>query len=94
MADKPASEAPVYIPLCETSHAPFLYFESVPNFGTNDGICNITLEAMKYTAVSGKIEKERVPVAHLRMGMNAAKSLHDALGKMFLMASRTPDIRN
>jgi hypothetical protein len=46
MADDPdprAVKAPV--PISDTSHAPFIYFENAPTFGFVNGVVNITLSA-------------------------------------------------
>ena len=70
-----------------SANAPFIYFDGSPNFGTHDGVLNISLEAIRYTPVDGDIMTDRVVVAHLRMGMKAAQSLKLALEKVILLAT-------
>lgn len=75
--------------------APFLYFDGAPNFGVNHGIVNITLEAVRFSAVDHEIIPDRVIVAHLRMGIPAANALRSALEKALLLAAPVPnDQRN
>lgn len=82
------------IPLVENVAAPFLFFDQCRNFGFNDGICNVTLEATRFTAHDNLVSTERVQVAHLRMGLRAAYALKEALDKALLMGkphSRSAD---
>ena len=72
-------------PLIENVAAPFLYFDRCPNFGYNEGICNVTLEATRFSAVGQVVASERVQVAHLRMSRTAALRLKDAIDKVLLM---------
>ena len=58
MSDKPAGKPPIdEIPLCESSAsaAPFIFFDGVPNFGFNNGVANLTLEAVIFTSVDNII---------------------------------------
>ena len=70
--------------------APFLYFDGAPNFGVNNGIVNVTLEAVRFSAVEHEIVPDRVIVAHLRMGIPAAHALKTALEKALLLATPVP----
>ena len=72
--------------MVENVAAPFLFFDSCSNFGFRDGICNMTLEAMRFTAHDNLVSTERVQVAHLRMGLRAAYALKEAIDKVLLMA--------
>jgi hypothetical protein len=67
--------------------APFLYFDGAPNFGVNNGIVNVTLEAVRFSAINQQIVPDRVIVAHLRMGIQAATALKSALEKALLLAA-------
>lgn len=91
MADKPAQQPPVNqpisIPLVDNTHAPFLYFDGAPNFGFNEGICNVTLEALRFTSDGNSVVKERITVAHLRMSFSAAQSLKAAIEGALLLAA-------
>lgn len=62
-----------------SAQAPFLYFDGAPNFGFLNGICNISLEALRYSPVGEKIFTDRVIVAHLRMNLEALRSLKGAI---------------
>jgi hypothetical protein len=75
--------------------APFLYFDGAPNFGISNGIVNVTLEAVRFSAVDHEIVPDRVIVAHLRMSIPAAQALKMALEKALLLAAPVPnDQRN
>ncbi len=73
-----------------SAQAPFLYFDGAPNFGLHNGIVNITLEAIRFSAVDHEIVPDRVIVAHLRMGLTAAQALKSALEKVLLLAAPVP----
>ena len=73
-----------------SANAPFLYFDGAPNFGLHNGIVNITLEAIRFSAVDHEIVPDRVIVAHLRMGLVAAQALKSALEKVLLLAAPVP----
>ena len=47
--------------------APIIYFDAAPNFGFNNGVASLTLEAVVYVNVGDQIRAERRVVAHLRM---------------------------
>ncbi len=88
MTDKPLSGAPV-IPLSEgaSSNAPIIYFYGVPNFGTFNGIANMTLEAaIHFMDDNGKIGVKRAIVAHLRMGPHGLANLKSAVEGIELLA--------
>ncbi len=93
MAEQSTTKSPVtnsdVIPLIENVGAPFLYFDGCPNFGFNDGICNVTLEALRFSAHETLVSRERVQVAHLRMSLSSARQLKDTLEKILLMAQPT-----
>jgi hypothetical protein len=77
MPDEPAVSPPIpQIPLSAigSAVAPVIYFEGAPNFGFNEGVANITLEALVYTSVNGAIITERQTVAHLRMSAQTGET--------------------
>jgi hypothetical protein len=57
MSDEPTTNPPIP-PLAEIGRAvaPIIYFDAAPNFGFNNGICSIALEAFTYVNVGGKLE--------------------------------------
>jgi hypothetical protein len=67
MSDEPTTNPPIP-PLAEigSAVAPIIYFDAAPNFGFNNGICSIALEAFPYVNVGGEIRAERRVVVHLR----------------------------
>lgn len=76
-----------------SASAPFLYFDGAPNFGfVADGIMNITLEAVRFTRGPEGVVRDRVVVAHLRMGATAAGNLRLAIDRcLAMMASPEPE---
>jgi hypothetical protein len=74
-----------------SASAPFLYFDGAPNFGFYGGIANVTLEAIRHTSVDGAVLRDRVAVAHLRMGLEALQSLRSALDGIILLATPKPE---
>jgi hypothetical protein len=96
MADEPAMSPPVpQIPLSTigSAVAPVIYFEGAPNFGFNEGVANITLEALVYSSVNGAIITERQTVAHLRMSAQGLARLKNAIAGIELLANPAPEGR-
>jgi hypothetical protein len=79
-----------------SSHAPFLYFDSVPNYGFNHGVANLSLEVIRFTASpSGQgVLADRVTVAHLRMSLEAVRALKAAIEGIELLAKPTTGAKN
>ena len=74
-----------------SAHAPFLYFENAPAFGTMNGIIKVTLTATRdLPQPNNKIASDHVVVAHLRMNLAAARALKAALEGAILLASPSP----
>ena len=93
MPDEPAVSPPIpQIPLSKVGSAiaPFIYFDGAPNFGFNDGVANITLEAIIHTSVNGVIITERQTVAHLRMSSQGMARLKSAISGVELLANPAP----
>ena len=72
-----------------SAHAPFLYFDSVPNYGFNAGVANLSLEAVRFTAnpTGQSVMADRVTVAHLRMSIDAVRALKAAIEGIELLAT-------
>jgi hypothetical protein len=72
-----------------SAHAPFIYFDNAPNFGLRSGVASISLEAIRFTTVtdSSTVVADRVSVAHLRMSLEALRSLKAAIEGIELLAS-------
>ncbi len=71
-----------------SDNAPFVYFEHATNFGHVNGVIQITLDAMRYLAISeNEIRAERVTVAHLRMSIPSAQSLKAAIESAIFLAN-------
>lgn len=74
-----------------SANAPFIYFDGVPNFAFNGHVASLTLEVVRFTSVAGAAnpQVDRVSVAHLRMTVEAMRSLKAALEGIELLAART-----
>jgi hypothetical protein len=72
-----------------SANAPFIYFDVAPNFGFNAGIASLSLEAVRFIPNPGSqgVFTDRVTVAHLRMSLEAMRSLKAAIEGIELMAS-------
>jgi hypothetical protein len=81
MTDTPALEQQTIVPI-GAPEAPIIYFDECTNFGCNHGIVNTTLVAAVYTPqADGQIGVKFVVQAHLRMRIQAAIGLREALNK-------------
>jgi hypothetical protein len=97
MVDDPKTGAPVQIAeiipsvagdvsAIGSANAPFIYFDGAPTFGFNEGIGNITLEALRNIHAGGKLVSDKVIVAHLRMSLPAMLRLKSAIEGALLLA--------
>jgi hypothetical protein len=61
--------------------APFVYFDRAPNFGFNGAVANVSLEVLRFAAPAdgAEVVADRVTVAHLRMTLDAMRSLKAAI---------------
>ena len=94
MADNPEArpEKVPAIPISDTPHAPFVFYENAPAFGFMNGVVNITLSANRtYAGPNGTIVNEQVVVAYLRGNVQAALSLRQAIDNALLLAAPTPE---
>src|SRR3712207_5668642 len=95
MADEPDVKPPTEaipsrvgdISALASANAPFIYFDAASTYGYSEGVANITLEAFRNMSVGGRVVRDRVIVAHLRMSLQAAQDLRTALDGVLLMAS-------
>lgn len=73
------------------AHAPILYFENAPAFGTINGIIKVTLTASRDIPLpDNNVASDQVVVAYLRMNVAAARALRAALDGALLLASPSP----
>jgi hypothetical protein len=72
-----------------SANAPFLYFDSVPNYGFNAGVANVSLEVVRFTPnPNGQgVLADRVTVAHLRMSLDAVRAFKTAIEGIELLAA-------
>ena len=92
MADNPEArpEKVPAIPVSDTPHAPFIFYEIAPAFGFTNGVVNITLSANRtYAGPDGAIVNEQIVVAYLRGNVPAAISLRQAIDNALLLAAPT-----
>jgi hypothetical protein len=92
MADNPEArpENVPTIPVSDTPHAPFIFYEYAPAFGFTNGVVNITLSANRtYAGPDGAIVNEQVVIAYLRGNIPAALSLRQAIDNALLLAAPT-----
>jgi hypothetical protein len=95
MSDEPAAKPPItpeLPPKAETvvsevgsANAPYIFFDEISGFGAYNGIAHMTLPAMRFIGVDGKLRTDQVVVAHLRMNLVALKTLKDTIPKIELL---------
>jgi hypothetical protein len=75
------------IPVIDSPHAPFVFYEGAPALGVTNGIVNITLAATRtWICDNGSIMNDHVVVVYLRGNIEAASSLRKALDDALLLA--------
>ena len=97
MADNPDTRPKegVIIPVSDTPHAPFIFYEGAIAFGFTNGVINLTLNANRtWAGVDGAVVNDQVVVAYLRGNVQAAVSLRQALDSALLLAAPTPEGAN
>jgi hypothetical protein len=88
MGDNPDTRPKdVVIPVSDTPHAPFIFYEGAPVFGFTNGVVNITLSANRTFANATGAVNEQVVVAYLRGNVQAALSLRHAIDSALLLAA-------
>jgi hypothetical protein len=80
------------IPVSDTPHAPFIFYEGAPAFGFTNGVVNITLAAGRILVGSDSSPvNDHVVVAYLRGNVQAALSLRKAIDGALLLAAPTQE---
>ena len=80
------------IPISDTPHAPFIFYENAPAFGFTNRIINLTLSANRtWLGSDGGVVNDQVVIAYLRENILAALSLRQALDNVLLLAAPTPE---
>ena len=94
MADNPDTHRKegTVIPINDTPHAPFIFYENAPAFGFTNGVINVTLSANRtWVGPEGNAMNEQVVIAYLRGNVEAALSLRQAIDKALLLATPTQE---
>ena len=83
----PTARKPVY---ADDPHAPFIFFDNVPNSGALDGVVTITLsaQAMLPNADQTRVDVRHLAVAYLRCNRKAALALKKAIDNALLIGAR------
>jgi hypothetical protein len=83
-------EVAVAIPVSDTPHAPFIFYEGAPAFGHTNGVINLTLSASR-TCIGpdGATKNDLVVVVYLRGNLQAALSLREAIDKALVLSAPT-----
>jgi hypothetical protein len=90
-----ANAQPKLIPVSDTPHAPFVFFENAPALGFTNGVAAITLSANRtWIDPSGVVVNEQCVVAHLRGNVQALLSLRQAIDSALLLAAPTQQTAN
>jgi len=92
MVDEPEHDVARKLPAISelgSANAPLLYFDEASAYGHVNGIIRLTLEAARlYPATPAPgVKIDRVVVAHLRMNIQAARSLKQAIEGALLLAA-------
>jgi hypothetical protein len=77
------------LPVSDTPHAPFIFYEVAPAFGFTNGVVNITLSANRTWVGPNGAMNEQVVVAYLRGNIQAALSLRQAIDSALLLGAPT-----
>ena len=94
MADNPDTRPKegTIVPVSDTPHAPFIFYENAPAFGFTNWIINLTLSANRtWLGSDGGVVNDQVVIAYLRENILAALSLRQALDNVLLLAAPTPE---
>ena len=79
------------IPVSDTSHAPFIFYEGARTSGHTNGVINVTLAAHRTWVGPNGIVNDEVVVAYLRGSIQAALSLRHAIDNALLLATPTQE---
>lgn len=91
MAKKPVTSNDDKIVVTDPGNAPIIFFDGVPNFGTANGIVNITLAANRHMLQGDSVETDVIATAFLRCNVQAAMNLRDAIDKALLIGAPAAD---
>ena len=81
------------VPIRDTPHAPFIFFETAPVSGYADGIVSIILGAScPQIRPNGEVREEAIVTAHLKCSIQAAVNLRDAIDNILSQAPHTPEV--
>ncbi len=83
MTDSPDTHP---IPVFDSPHAPFIFFDAAPAFAFSHGVIGITLSANRTTTSTSAAINEQIVTAYLRGNVHAAISLRNALNQALLVA--------
>jgi hypothetical protein len=72
--------------------APFIFVNAIPNFGFNEGIACLTLEAHRYNSINQQVFVDRVIVGHLRLTPGAYLHLKNTMDKIVEMIAPAANI--
>jgi hypothetical protein len=91
MADNPDTvpKEGAAIPVSDTLHAPFIFYDWAPCLGFTNGVVNITLAANRTWIRPNGVANEQVVVAYLRGSIQAARNLRKAIDDALLLAAPT-----
>ena len=89
MADNPnpLPKEGTVIPVTDTPHAPFIFYDRIAAMGHADGIINITLAAHRAWVGFDGLVTDPVVTAYLRGSVQAAIRLREAIDKALLLAA-------
>jgi hypothetical protein len=90
MAERPETHPKqgMTLPVSDTFHAPFVFFEGAPTFGFVNGVVNVTLAAGRtWISPDSVVVNDYVVVAYLRGNIPAMLSLRQAIDQALLLAS-------
>ena len=84
----PQTRKPTY---ADDPHAPFIFFDGVPNSGAMEGVVTITLSAQAMLPADGQthVAVRHLAVAYLRCNRKAALALKKAMDTALFIGTRT-----
>ena len=93
MADNanPRPKEGTILPVSDTPHAPFIFYEVAVAFGFTNGVINITLSANRTWIGPEGVMNDQVVTAYLRGNVQAALSLRAAIDNALLLAAPTAE---
>ena len=79
------------ITFADDPHAPFIFFDGVPNSGAMEGVVTITLSAQAMLPNDGQthVNVRHLAVAYLRCNRKAALALKKAIDNALFIGTRT-----